>query len=85
MIRDHEGSGVLAGAGRIGSVHDAMNAEAEACLSALRITSLHGISHFAIETDCSALVGALTSCDFDCSPGGVIFKQIRALLQIEFM
>lgn len=33
MIRDHEGSGVLAGVGRIESVHDALNAEAEACLS----------------------------------------------------
>uniref|UniRef100_A0A0E0ATN5 RNase H type-1 domain-containing protein n=1 Tax=Oryza glumipatula TaxID=40148 RepID=A0A0E0ATN5_9ORYZ len=35
-------------------------------------------------TDCSALVGALTSRNFECAPGGVVFRQIRALLQMDF-
>lgn len=71
MIRDHEGSGVLVGAGRIESVHDALNAEAEACMNALHATANHGIFHIAIETDCSALVSALMSADYDRAPGRV--------------
>uniref|UniRef100_A0A0E0DZK0 RNase H type-1 domain-containing protein n=1 Tax=Oryza meridionalis TaxID=40149 RepID=A0A0E0DZK0_9ORYZ len=54
------------------------------CLNALRIIAHHGFSHFAIETDCSELLGALSSTDFDCSPGGVLFRHIRALLHLEF-
>lgn len=29
-------------------------------------------------------MGALTSRNFECAPGGVVFRQIRALLQMDF-
>lgn len=35
VIRDSDGHGLLAGAGRLPAVHDALSAEAEACLAAL--------------------------------------------------
>jgi ribonuclease HI len=47
VIRDHDGNGVPAGAGKIEFVHDAQSVEAEACLYALLTATSHGISHIA--------------------------------------
>ena len=56
MIRDCDGHGVLAGAGRLRAVHDALTAEGEACLAALQAALGAGISRIIIETDSSLLV-----------------------------
>jgi len=45
IIRDHEGDGVLAGAGRPGSIPDAWTAEAAVCAQALQAATDYGISH----------------------------------------
>ena len=44
IVRDHEGDGVLAGAGRLGSIPDAMTAEAAACAQALQAAADYGTS-----------------------------------------
>nr|BAD05391.1 hypothetical protein [Oryza sativa Japonica Group]BAD05566.1 hypothetical protein [Oryza sativa Japonica Group] len=74
VVRDHGGHCVLAGAGRIELVHDALCAEAMACLYALRAAANNGISHVSVETDCSVLVRALKSADYDQATAGVIFN-----------
>jgi len=51
VIRDHEGSAVLAGAGNLGSIPDAITAEAAACAKALQEATDHGISRIQLETD----------------------------------
>lgn len=83
ILRDHEGNGVLAGAGRIELVDDALSAEAVACLHALRAALNHGFSYFSVETDSSILVSALDSACYDQSTTGMTFKQIRTLLRMD--
>ena len=51
IIRDYMGAPILAGAGCIGPVQDALRSEAVACLKALEAADLHGISRIILETD----------------------------------
>ena len=47
LIRDSDDHGVLAGAGHLAAVHDALTAEGEACLVALRAAILDsGSGHY---------------------------------------
>ena len=43
-IRDHGGNGVLAGSRRLAAVQDALSAEGEACMAALKAAMELGIS-----------------------------------------
>jgi len=54
---------VLARTGRLTAVHDALVAEGEACLAALRAATELGISRIIPETDSKNLVQAITTCD----------------------
>ena len=85
VIRDCQGHGILAGAGHLNVVHDALAAEGEAVLAALKAAMDFGISRVAVETDSSNLVIALTSDKFDQAPGGVIYKELRMLLAMYFI
>lgn len=85
VIRDSDGYRLIAGAGRLRAVHDALSAEGEACLAALHAGMDVGISRIILETDSSLLVSAIKSSDLDFGPGGVIFKEIRELLSLHFV
>ena len=76
---------MLAGSGRLKWVHDALFAEGEACLEALKAAMEVGISRVAIETDSVNLVAAVTSDRFDQALGGVLFREIRVLLSLHFV
>jgi len=76
--------GVLARTGRLTAVHDALVAEGEACLAALRAATELGISRIIPETYSKNLVQAITTCDFDQAPGGVIFREIKEMLSLHF-
>ena len=56
MVRDSDGHGILAGSGRLWAVHDALSAEGEACLMALKTAMEVGISRVIIETDSLNLI-----------------------------
>ena len=53
VIRDCDGHGILAGAGRFRAVYGALSTEGEACLAALQAALEAGISRIFIETDSS--------------------------------
>ena len=77
------------GAGRLRAVHDALAAEGEGCLAALKAAMELGISRITIETDSANLVKAVMSDEFVRAPGGVIFKKtpcalVHALCYFEF-
>ena len=74
----------MAGAGRINVVHDALSAEAQACLAALYATIDKGISQILLETDSSILVEALQSCSYDFSANGVLFREAKFLMSLNF-
>jgi hypothetical protein len=67
------------------AVHDALTAEGEACVAALHAAMDVGISHVVAETDAANLVSAICSSTLDQSPGGVVFKEIRHLLEFHFV
>ncbi|WVZ67350.1 hypothetical protein U9M48_016440 [Paspalum notatum var. saurae] len=70
VIRDHEGNGVLAGAGKLQDVPNAMCAEGYACLAALEAAMNAGMAHIILETDSLCLVSALKTGSYDYSIGG---------------
>ena len=84
IIRDHEGSAVLAGAGNLGPVHDALLEETMPCKQALEAAEHFGISQVVLETDSSQLKDAITSSSRDLSIGGGLFTDIRSLVQDSF-
>ena len=65
-------------------MHDALIAEGEACLEALKVAMDFGISRVAIETDSANLVKGVISGNFDQAPGGVLFREIRVFLSLHF-
>ena len=85
IIRDHDGSTVLAGAGNLGVVHDALLAETWACKQALDAAAYFGISQILIETDSSQLKESLSSSSSDLGVGGSLFKDIREMIQDSFI
>ena len=84
IVTDHRGAAVMADAGRINVVHDALRTEVQACLAALYATIDQGISQILLETDSSILVEALQSCSYDFSANGVLFREAKFLMSLNF-
>lgn len=85
IVRDHTGASVVAGAGRINVVHDALSAESQACLAALYVAIDHGLSQIILETDSTTLVDALQSRSYDFSACGVLFREAKFLMSMNFI
>lgn len=68
---------MLAGAGHLTKVYDALMAEAVACWKALETAVNHGISRVILETDSLLLQKAV--------PSGIIFKDVRSLVREHFI
>ena len=84
IIREHDGTAVLVGAGNLGPMHDALIAETMACKQALEAAEQFGISQIELETDSSQLKDALTSSSRDMSIGGGLFTNLRSFLHDSF-
>jgi len=85
IIRDYMGAPILAGAGCIGPVQDALRSEAVACLKALEAADLHGISRIILETDANQMDEAIRTTKRDLAPSGNLFRDIRELLYERFL
>ena len=85
IIRDHEGEAILAGAGRLIAVSDALTAETAACQSALQVASDHGISRIQLEVDSSVLKQALLSPSMDLASCGMMIMDTRFSLREHFV
>lgn len=82
--RDHEGQSVLAGAGKLVMIHDALLAEAYACKHAPEAAATLGISLIILEMDSSHLKEALSSSSMDLAIGGGLFRDLRDNLLDDF-
>jgi len=60
------------GAGKLEKVHDALCAEARACLAAITTATDHGMMRVQLESDSKILVNLI---DFDKSPGMFYLKK----------
>jgi hypothetical protein len=71
---DYMGAPILAGAGCLGRVQDALMSEAVACLKALEAADLHGISRIILETDASQMDEAIRTTIRDLAPSGNLLE-----------
>jgi ribonuclease HI len=80
IMRNDQGFPVAAGCGHIQVAGSAMQAEAIAILQAVKITSQMGCNRAQLEMDAINLKKAITSKDYDLSPLGPLFKEVKALI-----
>jgi hypothetical protein len=85
VVRNSLGEVVGAAAGRLDHVNEALQAEAEACSRALSIVQKWGISHIVLESDSQILVRAINMDEDDRGPNGVLFKEIKESLFLNFI
>lgn len=84
VIRDSDGDMVIAGAGRLEHAQDALHSEAEACVQGLYKAQELGMGKIMMETDAMQLVQAIKTAKYDLSPNGVIFREIKAFVSLNF-
>jgi hypothetical protein len=84
IARDAKGSVRGAGTGRVNHAGSVLQTEAMACAEALQVASDWGMCNVIIETDALKLVSALQSSEYDLSPEGVMFRDIRVFISLNF-
>jgi ribonuclease HI len=84
IVRDETGHVRGAGAGQIKYASSALHAEAQACSEALQATAFWGMGVIQLETDSMILVKALQGSDYDRAPEGVLFRDMRISMQLNF-
>uniref|UniRef100_A0A8I7BG96 RNase H type-1 domain-containing protein n=1 Tax=Hordeum vulgare subsp. vulgare TaxID=112509 RepID=A0A8I7BG96_HORVV len=84
IIRDHEGDVVVAAAGWLDHVNDALQAEVEACIQAIHKAQELGIGNTVVETYALLLVLAIKTSSYDLAPNGALFKEIKAFFLSKF-
>lgn len=85
VIPDHRGEVQCAGAGRLTNILDALQAEAEACIQALKAAVIRGMGRVILETDALNLKYALEGMDFDLARNRVVFREAKFLLFLFFL
>jgi ribonuclease HI len=84
VARDQLGVVRGAGAGKIVHLASAASAEAQACAQALQAAADWGMLNITIESDAQNLIRALESTDFDLAPEGVIYRDIKIFINLNF-
>jgi hypothetical protein len=84
VVRDEIGVVRGPGAGSTHQLTSAIQSEAIACGEALVAAEQWGISTLVLESDSSNLVKAMTSNEYDLAPEGVIFRDLRLFISLNF-
>jgi len=84
VVRDDQGNAVLAGAGSLMSISDALIAETHACIAALQAAADHGLQNIVLESDSLILVRALQSDLYDRARGGMLFREAKYIMAMNF-
>lgn len=85
IFRDHDGDHMGSVAGQLSSVMEAIHTEALACLQAVHFAIQSGMYLIEFETDCLVLKSALSSNAYDAATGGHLFREIKFLIQVNFI
>jgi hypothetical protein len=72
------GEFVAAAAGKLRHLHDALQAEAEACVATIEGAEALGLHRVVFESDSLTLVQALNTCSHELSAIGVILREARS-------
>ncbi|KAK1632760.1 hypothetical protein QYE76_007075 [Lolium multiflorum] len=83
---DQDSTGQIrgSGAGALRYVASAAQAEAHACEQAARAAADWGMVDVILESDAQNLVRAMRSTEFDRTPEGMIYRDIRLYMQLHF-
>jgi hypothetical protein len=84
VIRNEEGGIEGAGMGKISVVSSILQAEATACLEAMRFTTKQGMMAIELETGCLNLKIAIQSREWDQAPEGMLIREIRFFISSSF-
>jgi ribonuclease HI len=79
VARTDEGEFIAAAAGKLRHLHDALQAEAEACVAATEGAVALGLHRVVFESDSKNLVQALNSESHDLSKIGVLIREARSI------
>ena len=85
LVRNSVGAFLEGGYGNLCRVATSFQAEALAALYSLERAALLGMIRIILETDATELVRGLTSEDLDHSIDGILLKQIRDLIESDFV
>jgi ribonuclease HI len=85
VLRDHEGSALSSGYGRLEKVLEPAHAEIIACLQAIQRAIELGIQKIILETDAAAIVKALMSNVMDRSSASGLLWELKDLLACNFV
>ncbi|KAE8770297.1 hypothetical protein D1007_57989 [Hordeum vulgare] len=83
----HDEDGAIRGSGLgvIPRVASALQAEATACGEAVQAAALWGMGSIILETDSQILAKALGGTEFDLTPEGIIFRDLRSFIRLSFI
>jgi len=84
VVRGDQGNAVIAGAGSLNVVMDALCSEAHACIAGLQAAADQGMQNIVLETDSQTLMKALLSGEYDRSHGGVLFREAKFIMSTMF-
>jgi ribonuclease HI len=84
VVRDDQGAVRGSGAGKINFAASVLQTEALACAKALHASAEWGMGSIHVETDSAVLVKALQSTDYDLAPEGVLFRDMRIFMKLNF-
>ncbi|EEC66671.1 hypothetical protein OsI_32959 [Oryza sativa Indica Group] len=84
VARDTDGCPLMMAAGNLQNLHNANQAEALACIQALKLANDMGMGHIIVETDAQALKAALLDETQDRSVNAVIIREAKFLLAMNF-
>jgi ribonuclease HI len=85
IVQDDTGAVRGSGMGHIKYAASALHSEAMACLKAVQAVATWGMGNIHIESNSVTLVQALQSSEHDRAPEGVLFREIRILLRLNFI
>jgi len=85
LIRDHDGSVVLTGRGRLNHVLSAFQAELISCLQGVQAAANLGVGKLILETDALMVQQPMRSDIFDAMPGGALVEELKFLARVKFI
>ncbi|KAE8780081.1 Cyclopropane-fatty-acyl-phospholipid synthase [Hordeum vulgare] len=85
IARDHEGVAVGLAAGKLAHLTDPLHAEIEALRYAIEFAEDQGMGRVIFKTDCSNLQQAISSTTQDRGPLGILFREAKFRLQLDFI
>jgi hypothetical protein len=85
VIRDSTGEARGSGAGHLYNVASALQAETLACSEAVHAAAEWGMGTIHLETDSMILACALQTSEYDLAPEGVLFRDLRIFIRLNFL